>query len=168
MALSLSVGFAATSPGRERLRCVPIRYPVEKYKYFYPHSYVKILQAKRKSSNQKPFPEGRVARVARRDERYLFSPSVILLPLQAPFLLTKQKITARSNEHSVILVRETGLGLARPTRRGLPRLLTVHRTVNSLPLPLQAPFLLTKQKITAHSDEYSVILVRETGLEPVR
>ena len=31
---------------------------------------MKIFQAKRKNCNPKPFPEGRVARVARRDERF--------------------------------------------------------------------------------------------------
>ena len=34
--------------------------------------------------------------------------------------------------------------------------------------PLQAPFLLIKQKNTTHPNGYIVFLVRETGLEPVR
>jgi len=49
---------------------MPLKYTTEKINFFYLHSYMKIFQAKRKNSNPKPFPEGRVARVARRDERF--------------------------------------------------------------------------------------------------
>jgi len=52
---------------------MPLKYTTEKLNFFYLHSYMKIFQAKRKSSNPKPFPEGRVdfCGAKRRDERYI-------------------------------------------------------------------------------------------------
>ena len=42
-----------------------LKYTTEKLNFFYLHSYMKIFQAKRKNSNPKPFPGGRVARLCR-------------------------------------------------------------------------------------------------------
>ena len=63
--------------------------------FFYLHSYMKIFQAKRKSSILKPFPEGRVdfCGAKRRDERYIL-PYCFSLPRSFCLTAKSHRLTA--------------------------------------------------------------------------